>query len=328
MKITDIAEMAGVSPATVSRIINHSGYVSKENEKKVMRIIKETNYTPSSIGRNLRKSSTNILLAQFPDLSNSFFSNVIDGMEKKAAEYNYGLLVVRAHNEETEARYLSMLTNRSVDGYISFTSYCGAEKMNKICSRFPVVQAGESDETIRTPIVRSDARAMAYDAVRFLLKKGHRRIAYLYNLDAVVSSPLREIGYKQALEENQIPFDPALSTGCVHSHADAYRACHGTMQVDAPPTAFFCTSDEMASGVIRCLTDLGHRVGEDVDVIGCDNTSLAENYIPSITSVSVPSEEIGSVAVELMMERIKDSGCVNKTIILPHELVIRKSAHL
>ena len=327
MKITDIAKLAGVSPATVSRIINKSGYASKESERKVLRVIKETNYTPNSIGRNLRKANTRTLLALFPDLSNSLFSDIIDGMEKKASEYGYGLVVAQASGKETEARYLAMLTSHSVDGYIPYINYCGAKRMNEICRHFPVVQAGEADDAIHSSIVGGNTREAAREAVRFLLRKGRRRIAFIYNRNAVFSSPLRQAGYRQALEEWDVPYDPALSIEGERSHADAYRACVRAMALSSPPTAYFCTSDDMATGVIRALVDRGLRVGEDADVIGCDNTSLAENYLPSITSIAGPSTDIGASAVELLMEKINDPDSVIKKIIMPYRLVVRQSAH-
>jgi LacI family transcriptional regulator len=326
--INDIAKMAGVSKATVSRVINKSKYVSPEIYERVMKVIKETEYNPSSIARSLVSKETKIIGLLTPDISNPFYSELVKGMVEVANKYDYNILLCNSFFQTNkEAEFLKILSDKEVDGIIFMTNEI-TEKHKEFFRKYkkPVVTVNRKFWGFNIPNVDIDNFKAAYDATEYLIKLNHKRIAIIRApLDDETSGVTRFEGYRKALRDYEIPFDEGLVKEGNFKANTGYKAMEEFLKLDNPPTAVFCVNDEMACGAVRCIIEKGLRVPDDISVVGFDDIPLASLFIPSITTVSQPIYDMGVLAMELICRMIKGEQVEVKTYILPHKLVVRQS---
>lgn len=326
MTIKDIAKLAGVSVATVSRVINDDPGVAEKLRAKVLQVIKETNYVPNTVGRNLRKSKSDMILVMLPTLSNPFYAKILKGIEKRASENDYGILVSVTHHESRiEKKYLKMLQMKQADGVISLFSTLKAEELNELARQYPVVQCCEYTEGAQLPYVMIDNKKAAYEATKYFIAKGHKKIGMISGSFYESSEKAREQGYKDALLEAGLPFDGSYIFKSNYKPEGAMDTCRELLALPEPPTAILTVSDTLAIGAIKYLKSVGVKVGKEIDVIGFDNASITRVYDPTISTVSQPRFDLGTVSVDLVIEKINNLQAVNKGIILPHELILRES---
>lgn len=326
MTIKDIAKLAGTSVATVSRVINGDARVAQATKQSVLLVIEQTGFTPNFVGRNLRRAKSGKILVIVPTTTNPFFSKILRGIEQRALESDYTVLVgVSQLNNELERKFLDMLITKQVDGVISFFSTIDKQELSEIARKLPYVECCEFSGCANVSHTFVDNEAAACDAVNYLVSYGHKRIAMISGKYYRSSEGLRATGYKRALAEAGLEFDPHLVEYGNYTYDGAALCCEKLLAQKNPPTAFFTVSDSTAAGTIKCLLEHGYKVGSDVDVIGFDNASIATMFIPSITSVSQPRFELGSTSFDLLLEKIQEINAISKTIILPHSLVVRES---
>lgn len=326
MTIKDIAKLAGVSVATVSRVINEDPGVADKLRQKVLQAIKDTNYVPNTVGRNLRKSKSDMLLIMLPTLSNPFYSKILKGIEQAASEKGYGVLVSVTHHEvKTEKKYLKMLQMKQVDGVISLFSTLSVEELNSLVMKYPFVQCCEYTEGAQLPYVMIDNKKAAYEATQYFIAHGHKRIGMISGSFYESSEKAREQGYRDALLDAGLAFDASYVLKSNYKPESGMDLCRQLLSFPEPPTAILTVSDTLAIGAIKHLKSVGIKVGEDIEVIGFDNASITRVYDPSVSTVSQPRYDLGTVAVDLVVEKINNFRVVNKGIILPHELILRES---
>ncbi len=324
--LKDVAKLAGVSVATASRVLNNNKNVSPENHQAIMQAMKTLNYTPNYLGRSLRMSSSKKILVLLPTLSNQFYSRVVLGIEDVANMHNYNVIVASTHAvHATEDNYLNLLFTRLVDGLILFSTTQSESRLNEIAACYPVVQCCEYKNGTNLSRVTIDNTSAAYDATRHLLDCGHTKIALIAAGDTPGTSADRLSGYRKALDDAGIPFQPEYVVHANYSPYLALDACEELMCLNNPPTAIFCISDGMAIGAMRKLSEMGKRVCEDVALMGFDNTSITEFYTPSITTIAQPRYEIGKTAMELMLKKLVDVNSRTEFITMPHKLIVRQS---
>ncbi|MFA6735612.1 MAG: LacI family DNA-binding transcriptional regulator [Saccharofermentanales bacterium] len=330
--IKEVAQSAGVSVATVSRVINKDPAVRPATRDKVMNAIAQLSYTPNLLGRHLRQTRTNKILVLIPSISNQFYSKIIRAMEKVSEEQGYDVLVCMTHNDpRAERRYIDMLVTRVVDGIVFFSSSLSAAQMDELASGFPVVQCSEYIEGSNTDMVVIDDEKAAYDAVSWLLRRGHKRVAYMGSQVRYSSGIRRERGYRKAVTEAGGKADERFVFLDDYSYPGGGRMAGKYLECGSDrPSAIFCISDSMAIGCINRLISEGVDVPGKVSVMGFDDTSIAKVFCPAITTVSQPQSEIGRLAAELLIDRIRNSvhkasGGKLRKIILPHDLVIRNT---
>ena len=326
MTIKDIAKLSGTSVATVSRVINNDNKVRKDLKEKVLAVIKENNYIPNTIGRSLRKSKSEMILVMLPTLSNPFYSKILKGIEERASELGYGILLTVTHLQwKTEKKYLEMLQTRQVDGVISLFSKLSISEINELASRYPFVQCCEYTDGANLPYVMIDNQKAAYSAVKYFISHGHTRIAMISGSFYESSEKFRENGYRSALIEAGLAFDERYIFKSNYKPENGMEICEKLLKLDKPPTAILTVSDTLAIGAIKYLKTAHIKVGEDIEVIGFDNASITKVYDPSVSTVSQPRYDLGTVSVDLLVEKINNLSVVNKGIILPHELILRDS---
>lgn len=324
--IKDVAKKAGVSVATVSRVINNGDAVKEGTKKLVLSAISELNYSPNLLGRDLRRLETKRILVLLNTISNQFYSQVVKGIEEKARENGYVVMVCMTHGDKKiEESYIDLLKTRLVDGAVFLTTEHDGGFLSGELKNVPVVQACEPNTDFKTPTVSIDNEKAAFEAVNYLIENGHRDIAFFGAGEIYSSSRLREKGYYRALSENNLPIKSERVINEGFSVNAGIRATKRLLSASSLPEAIFCISDSVAAGAIKHLTENGYKIPKDISVMGFDNTQISENFIPAITTTKQPQYEIGKEAMELLLNKIKSVKPKNRHIILKHEIIVRDS---
>ncbi len=326
--IKDVAKKAGVSVATVSRVLNTPDAVRERTREQVLSAIDELQYSPNFLGRNLRMMETKRILVVLNTISNQFFSRVVRGIEERAQEEKYAVMICTTRgNQESMESYVHMLQTRAVDGMILTTHELRDEAIVTLSKRFPVICACEPVQDPRLTCVSIDDEKAGEDAVRFLLDRGKRRIALFGGGTYTYSSVLRERGYRKALQEAGMPVDETLIYSEGLTFKAGVRAASRLLREQPElPDAIFAFSDSTAIGAMKELNNHGVQVPRDISVIGFDNTAVSEMYIPSITTVAQPKYTMGFTAMDLLIQKINGTTDVSNQI-LSHEIIIRDSVN-
>ncbi len=328
--IKDVAKEAGVSVATVSRVLNGTDRVRSETIEAVQSAIEKLNYHPNFLGRTLRRLETMKILVVLPTISNQFYSRVVRGIQEIAKHNGYHVMLVTTENDtEAETEYIEMVRRRLLDGIIFLFSSLSGEQIERLAQECPVVVASETIPGLHAvSSVTIDNRKAGYEAARFLLENGCRRIAYLSAGSIYGSSAARGRGVKDALRDAGVNISPELFLDEGLTFKAGRRAVQRIMDMPELPDAVFAASDAAAIGVMHTLSEHGLVTGRDISVMGFDNNSIAEYYNPSLTTVAQPQMEIGRKAMELLLQKIKDPDSAVEQVLLPHQLVVRDSVRL
>ena len=325
--IYEVAKRAGVSPSTVSRVLSQPDVVSAKTRSRVLRAVDVLGYTPNSTAKNLRTARTGKLLVTVPDISNPFFSLILQGIEDAAQREEYAVLFGDTqHDEQREQRYALMLGRKEADGLIFLGHRLPEAAQARIRSAVPrcapVVNGCEFNPRLGVPSVHIDNTRAAADAMSLLYDLGHRRIA-------VVTGPLvsplsrdRLRGASAVARERGGAEDLVVAGGdfTVESGGEAARRL---LSSQAPPTAIFCFNDEMAMGVLDHARRSGVAVPRDLSVIGFDDIRFARYTEPALTTIAQPMREIGEGTVKLLLTILADDSVAPASVTLPHRLVVR-----
>lgn len=326
VRISDVAKMANVSTATVSRVLSNSGNVKKETAEKVLEAIKKLNYQPNSLARQLRRLETKTILVVVPDITNTFFSKILRGIEHVAIENGYEVLLGDTSNDKKrESGYLDILRQKKADGMIMLTARLEPHLLEEISLEFPVVLACEYLEGSSIPTVSIDNISGARKATEYLISLGHKRIGFLSGPMDVILSRDRLKGYKQAMAHHDLPVEPHLVQEGDFTFESGYNLMLKFLAFDKPPTAVFASSDEMAIGAIKAIKSKGLHVPDDISVIGFDNIKFASIFEPALTTISQPMYEIGLKAMELLLKIINKENLERNQFILNDQLIIRST---
>lgn len=326
--IYDVAREAGVSMATVSRVVNGNPNVKPSTRKKVLEAIERLGYRPNAVARGLASKKTTTVGVIIPDVSSIFFGEMARGIEDIATMYKYNIILSNSdQNKQKELHLINTMLGKQVDGIVFMGGKMTEEHIDEFKkSPVPIVLAATMDETKEIPTVNIDYKKAAYDAITYLIEKGHRTIGYVSGpLDDPINGSQKLAGYRQALEEAGIPFDEANVTIGDYTYDSGIEAAETFMEMPQKPTAIFVGTDEMALGVIHGLQDKGINVPADIEVIGFDNTRLARMIRPELTTVVQPMYDIGAVAMRLLTKLMNKEKVEDHTIILPHRIEFRSS---
>ncbi len=324
--IEDVARMAGVSIATVSRAIHHPGKVAETTRKKVNAAIAQTGFTANAMAQSLRSRSSKMILAMVPDISNTFFANILLGLEAVANRRGYGLLIGNTENDpQTEATYLNYTRSNKADGMVLLTGHLpyGAAEVRQHLP--PVVAACEAIQDETVPFVGVDNRHGARVAIRHLVELGHRRIAFISGPVNNILSIERQAGYEEALVQMGLPVDREMILEGDFTIESGRLAVERLFIRDALPTAFFCANDDMAIGVLLALNQRRYKVPEDFSVFGFDDIPFSSCTTPPLTTIRQPRRLIGEAAMTMMLDMVEGKPVQAGRSILPIELIVRGS---
>ncbi|MCG8500760.1 MAG: LacI family DNA-binding transcriptional regulator [Firmicutes bacterium] len=324
--IQDVAKRAGVSVATVSRVLNHSLSVREDTRKKVQVAIKDLNYQPNLLGRNLRRSETKMILVLLPTISNTFYVKIVKGIEEVGLRNGYNIMLCDTDSDkQREEVYLDLLKNKLIDGAIFMATELSKEELSEIGRYFPMIQCCEYKEGAEVSYISIDNFAAAYKAVQHLIELGHQRIGMISGTNHCISTFQREAGYKKALEDAGIAFDDALILKGEYGFKSGFRAAKQFLHRDKRPTAIFAMSDMMAIGAMKAIKERGLQIPDDMAVVGFDNIRFSTMVEPQLTTISQPQYDIGCIAMDLLLKQMKGELKEPQHIFVEHELIIRKS---
>ncbi len=328
-KLEDIAKKANVSVATVSRVVNKSKYVAPELVEKVNAVINEVGYSPNQIARSLVLKKTKLIGVIIPDISQRFYSILLSGIEEVTSRCDYNILICNiADNLEKEYKYLNMLNKMRADGIIIMHEKFSPEVEKLLESmNVPIVLSSVRSQHAKNAFsVNIDDFRASYEAVEYLTKLGHRKIAMIGgDLADITTGQSRYSGYRQALQDNGIELNEEYFKIGNFRISDGYRAMNEILKARKPPTAVFVVSDEMAIGVIDCITDKGLSVPKDISVIGFDDIDLASLIKPKLTTVHQPIKEIGMKSAELLIKQFENETIEVREVVMSYSLVVRES---
>lgn len=325
VNIQKVAERAGVSVATVSRVLNNVASVSAKTRLKVEHAIKDLKYEPSMLGRNLRNSESRLLLVLIPSFSNPFYSEIIKGIETIAIANHYNILLCEtASNPQRENIYFNMVRNKMADGIISMDPTINRQKLNELAVHHAIILCSEYEEGGSIPYVTIDHKLAAYHAVKHLIKIGNRKIALINSDETYLYARQRREGFEKALTEFELPI---RKEWIVHTEdldfEQGVHAMRRLLQLNERPTAVFAVSDTLAIGALKEINGRGLRVPDEIAIVGFDKISFSNMTNPTLTTVAQPMYKMGCTAANMLINRIKEKHV--DSIVLEHELVIRES---
>jgi LacI family transcriptional regulator len=330
--IYDVAREAGVSMATVSRVVNNNPNVKPQTRKKVFEAIERLGYRPNAVARGLASKKTTTVGVVIPDISNAIFAEVARGIEDIANMYRYNIILCNADKKkDKEISVINTLLEKQVDGLLFMGGTVTKEHIEAFkSSSVPIVLCATTDDNNAIPAVDINHEKAAYDAVQLLIQQGHRNIGMISGtLQDPANGFARFQGYKKALEEANIPVvDEHIRVGN-YRYESGIEAMKYFIDLADRPTAIFAATDEMAIGAIHTIQDANLKVPDDISVISVDNSRMASMVRPLLTSVAQPMYDIGAVSMRLLTKLMNKENVELTKIVLPHELIIRKSvAHV
>lgn len=327
--IKDIATLANVSPATVSRVFSTPDMVSKKTLNKVKKIIDEVGYRPNRMGASLRTRKSGNIVVIIPDITNPVNAGIIRAIEQGAQTAGYSVLLGDTQGlEEREQHYASLVSHGQADGILLFCSripFKTDPSLPLLAQLPPMVNGNEridSDEVVQVAV---DNVAAAKTAVNYLISLGHKRIAAVTGPGNIASSNERLEGYQLALKEAGIELDNALQIEGGYIVQSGMDCANQLLLLPQRPTAIFCFNDDMAIGVMKFLQKQGFVVPDDISVMGFDDINYAQFVTPSLTTVHQPLHEIGSTCIDLLLKQLKGQTVEPGRRFLPFELKVRDS---
>jgi LacI family repressor for deo operon, udp, cdd, tsx, nupC, and nupG len=332
--ISDVAKKARVSVGTVSNVLNDRAFVSQKNRRKVKLAIQELRYRPNTIARSLRKNRTYLLAVFIPDVSNPFYSEIVKGVENAARKNGYGALICDIEYEiENEFPLVERLGEKSVDGVLFSAGWNDEEEIIKLSeSGIPVVILDRNVENVPISSVEINNQQAVYEAIQYLIDNGHKRIGYISESLKIDTLKKRLEGYKLALNDNDIDYDPEIVF--INEKLQAIKVDHGyelmksvLSSIEEMPTAFFGASDIIAVGAMKAIKEKNLRIPGDISIMGFDDIALSKFTEPPLTTVSQPKLEMGERAVQLLLELIESRFSKPKPskVILQTTLIVRDS---
>lgn len=305
--IKDVAQLAGVSVSTVSRALSNRVFVEENTKRRVLEAVKTLNYHPSAMAKGLREGRTYVLALMIPDINSLFYPELMKNAEKAASEKGYALFLCNSNESlEKEKKTINMLAGRGIDGVICMSVQ---DEINHLLSfeketGIPVVLVNRNFPE-RISCISSTDEQGGYLMTKYLLDKGHRKIAGVFGNFDMQRFRARYDGCKRALEEYGVKDYKKYFIYDVSSIEEAYVRTKDMLSREDRPTAFFASMDILAIGVYRGIEEMGFRKPEDVSVVGYDNIFMTQYMNPPLTTYSVPIADLAKNAVNCVIEHIE-----------------------
>lgn len=325
--IMDVAREAGVSPTTVSRVLNNHAHVRPDKRARVLTAITRLGYVVNQQARSLAGGCSHVIGLLVHEVGVAYTGEIIRGIEEELVTAQYELMLYTTHRRKTkESTYVATLTRGMTDGLLlllPLNPQAYLETLHR--ERFPYVLIDHQGTNEACPAVAATNRQGSYDATAYLIELGHRRIGFITGELHLGCAVDRLTGYQAALADHGIDFDPALVVEGHFQQPDGYAGAKALLALPDPPTAIFASNDVSAFGVMDAVRDHGLRIPEDISVVGFDDIPQAAYVHPALTTVRQPLEQMGQLATQMLLRQIRDPDYTGERIELPTELVIRES---
>jgi LacI family transcriptional regulator len=329
MKVTiiEVAAEAGVSVGTASRVINNDAHVAPETRERVSDVMLRLGFIPNRQARSLAGGKTNTIGVLVPDLSTAYIGEIMHGIDAELALNQLDLMLFTTHRTASkEANYVANMVKGMVDGLLVVLPRSPADYAGSLTARnFPFVLIDHQGNSEPSPAVGATNWQGAYNATEYLIKLGHTRIGFITGSMDLGAATDRLDGYKSALRVHHIVEDTSLIYEGTFFQPDGYAGACALLDTENPPTAIFASNDAMAMGVMDAVRGRDLHVPEDISIIGFDDVPQAALVRPALTTVRQPLEQMGRVATQMLLDRLKNPQLEIIRIELPTELMIRGS---
>ena len=323
--IYDVAREAGVSMATVSRVVNGNKNVKENTRKKVLEVIDRLDYRPNAVARGLASKKTTTVGVVIPNITSSYFATLAKGIDDIAEMYKYNIVLANSDEDDNkEVSVVNTLFSKQVDGII-FMGYHLTEKIRSEFSRSrtPVVLAGTVDVEHQLPSVNIDYKQATMDAVE-RLTKNNQKIAFVSGpLVDDINGKIRLAGYKEALKKAKLTYSEGLVFESKYSYDDGYQLAERVIASKA--TAAFVTGDELAAGLLNGLSDKDVNIPEDFEIITSDDSQVARFTRPNLTTIGQPLYDLGAISLRMLTKIMHKEELEEREVVLAHGLIERRS---
>ncbi len=328
MNIKEVAEKAGVSITTVSRVLNNPEMVSEKTKSKVMNVMDQLNYTPNWFARHLQKSRTNVIGMLIPDTLEQSYMEITKGVEKIARQKNCSIILCSTEfDPEIEAGYITTLAERSIDGLILTSPSIDQKQFSRLKSRnIPFVLIGKTEFIHEANTVCTNNDTAAEEAVEYLITSGRKNIAVILSDNPESDNRDKLAGCRRALQKHGLVLHPSNILHAENTLENGYIAFSKLLEKPNRPDAVFIATDTMALGAVEKLNQAG-LTPEEIAIIGFDDLNVGAVIEPKLTTVTKPSYRMGMTAGRLLFDMIEEEDTDDdfQTIVLQSRLKIRKS---
>ncbi len=326
-RIKDVARRAGVSSATVSRVLSNHPHVSPETREKVLRAIEELGYRPSRVARSLRAQRSRIIGLIISDIQNPFFTALVRAVEDVAYEHDYAIFLGNSDEDiEKEGLYVEVMRAEHVAGVvISPTQEDYSPAQHLVALGIPVVTIDRAVRGLAVDSVLVDNVGAAYTLVDHIIKDGHTRVAAVVGIPEATTGRERFEGYRRALEDNGLPLDERLVRRGLPKEHVGYEMTRELLHLPQPPTALFTGNNLLTLGALRAIREAGLHIPDDIALVAFDELDWMPLFEPALTVAAQPTYELGRQATELLLKRIGGWDEAPRKVVLTPTIHIRRS---
>jgi len=325
----NVAKLAEVSIATVSRVINNAKNVNPNTKAKVLLAIKKLDYYPNRVAQRLRSSSrkNKLIGLVLPDIQNPFYVDVIRGVEEFAYLNNFAVMIGNfGQDEKKEKLYLEILQSEEVDGFIVAPSHGKDQNIKRIINKeYSVVCIDRGLSEIDVDVVKVDNEHGTFNAIEYLISLGHKKIAHITGRQDIPTTQERIIGFERAMNENDVKIDYNLIKSKKSDYQSGVQLMGELLDLSDPPTAVFTANNLLTLGALETIHERGLNIPQDISIVGFDDMYWSNSLNPPLTAVRQSGYDVGKRAAELLLQRIQNSTRSNISVIIKTKLMIRKS---
>ncbi|GAP39568.1 LacI family DNA-binding transcriptional regulator [Flexilinea flocculi] len=331
MKINDIAKLAGVSTATVSRVLNNKNCVDPNTRDKILKIVNDHNFQPNMIAKGLASQKTYTIGVAIPDIVNPFYPEVFRGIEDISSVYGYMTIYLNTdYDVMTERKALSLLRNGRVDGLIvALSNRVIDECIAMVSMQYPIVMFGQLMDEVKCPKVGCNNFSSAYTITEYLINSGHKKIAHIAGHKETYTGIQRINGYLSAMENYRLRVEPEWIVSTNYFKNDAYIKTKELIDNKVDITAIFAANDSMVVGCYKAILEAGLKIPDDISFVGHDDIELATILQPALTTMRQEKRKIGNIAAHQLFSAIENQANNKKIeeniVIVPTTLIERDS---
>lgn len=322
-----VAEKARVSTTTVSHVINNTRVVSEDARERVLSVIEELRYIPSAVARSLKNDRTHTLGMMIPNNSNPYFAEVIQGIEDASFKLGYNIILCNSYDDpKKQAAYIRVLMEKRIDGLILVSSGTDEDLTELLANEgIPKVLVDREVAGVTADLIEADHVQGSYDATRYLISLGHKKIACVAGPKTLLPSGGRVTGYLRALQEAGISFNPDYLIHSDFTSQGGFNAFQELLSKADRPTAIFASNDLMAIGGICAANQANVKIPQQLSVVGYDDIALASFSTPPLTTISQPKHTIGQLTAQILVDRIARPEAPMRREMLSSQLIVRQS---
>ncbi len=330
VRLQDVAKKASVGVGTASRVLNNHPNVSEEKRKRVLEVMEEMGYRPNFVARSLKTKSTKTIGLILMDITNPFYADILRGIQDEVTKADYSLILTDLGTKGNHLpKAIETMGDKKLDGIIYIGNQVDDDSVQLFLdTRRPLVFVSTAVILVNKELhddffsIEIDNENGAYEGVMHLIHRGYKRIALISGVKGDQNSSVpRMKGYKNALEEKGLHINPQWIHHGEHSFKTGYEGMKGFLSLSKVPDAVFAISDMAAIGAMKAAFELGYRIPEDIGVIGFDGITHSAYTHPTLTTISQPRYEMGTKAIQLMLDQIEGRVQKGRRVLLDYRLV-------